>query len=116
MTIVLCGGRFNFPHEGHKYFLIKAKSHGDYLIVVVAHDSQNLKKSDGKGMLERRSGVENMGIADNVVIGDECDFFKVVEKYKPDVIALGWDQKLPFTESRLEKLGITVVKIDKMEL
>ena len=114
MIKVLCGGRFNFPHRGHEYFLRKAKSHGDCLIVIIAHDAHNLKRETRKVMDERKKGVEALGIADEVVIGDQKDFFKVVEKYRPQVIALGWDQKLPFPEDKIKILGINVIKIEKM--
>src|SRR3989338_3515089 len=115
MIKVLCGGRFNFPHKGHEYFLKEAKSHGDYLIVVIAHDDHNLKRENRKQMEERKNQVESFGIADEVVIGGQKDFFTVVEKYKPQIIALGWDQKLPFLEDKLSKIGIKVVKIGKLE-
>jgi len=114
MIKVLCGGRFNFLHKGHEYFLKKAKSHGDYLIVVITHDNHNLKRETRKAMEERKNGVEALGIANEVVIGDREDFFKVVERYKPHIIALGWDQTLPFPENKLSFLGIKTVKIEKM--
>ncbi len=115
MIKVLCGGRFNFLHSGHEYFLKGAKKHGDYLIVVIAHDAHNLKKEERKQMEERKKQIEDLGIADKVLIGDPEDFFKVVVKEKPQVIVLGWDQKLPFSETRLEGLGIKVVNIERLE-
>lgn len=115
MIKVLCGGRFNFPHKGHEYFLREAKSYGDYLIVVIAHDSHNLKNQGKVEMNRRKESIEKLNIADEVVIGDSEDFFKVVEKYKPNVIALGWDQKLPFDEKKMENLGIKVVRIGRLD-
>ncbi len=115
MIKVLCGGRFNFPHEGHVHFLKKAKAYGDYLIVVIAHDTHNIKKSEIVEMDKRKQNIQKLGLANEVVIGDSKDFFKVVEKHRPQIIALGWDQKLPFEEKRLEKLGIKIVKIDRVE-
>ncbi len=115
MIKVLCGGRFNFLHEGHEYFLKKAKSHGDYLIVVIAHDVHNIKKSETIEMEKRKENIEKLKIADEVVIGDSDDFFKVVEKYKPQVIALGWDQRLPFDENKIKNLGIKVVSIGRLD-
>jgi len=116
MIKVLCGGRFNFLHSGHEYFLKKAKEQGDYLIVVIAHDAHNLKKEERKQMEQRKKQIENLGIADNVLIGDPEDFFKVVVKEKPQVVALGWDQKLPFAEDKLKGLGIKTVRIEKAEI
>ncbi len=116
MIKVLCGGRFNFLHEGHEYFLRKSKECGDYLIVVIAHDAHNLKRETRKEMEQRKQQIERLGTADKVLIGDSEDFFKVVLKEKPQVIALGWDQSLPFAEDKLKQLGIKVVRIEKVEI
>jgi FAD synthetase len=96
MKRVLVGGVFSVLHPGHRVFLRKAKELGDFLIVVVASDRTALKKN---GILlrtarERKSGVEKTGIADRVIIGDDGNHFRVVEKEKPDIIALGYDQKI----------------------
>ncbi|HLD57619.1 MAG TPA: adenylyltransferase/cytidyltransferase family protein [archaeon] len=115
MIKVLCGGRFNFLHKGHEYFLKKAKEHGDCLVVVIAHDLHNLKKQQRKQTEQRKQQIESLGIADKVLIGDPEDFFKVVVKEKPQVIALGWDQKLPFPKAKLNGLGIKTVKIEKFD-
>lgn len=111
---VLCGGRFNFLHKGHEFFLKKAKSYGDYLVVIVANDSHNKKREHRESQETRKDNIEKLGIADEVVIGDEKNFFNVVEKFKPDIIALGYDQSLPFPEEKLK--GIRVVKIDKLNI
>jgi FAD synthetase len=105
MKRVLVGGAFNVIHPGHIFFLIKAKSLGDFLIVVVANDNNVLKN---KGYLlfsaeERKMILENLKIVDKVVIGDKSDFLRVVEKEKPDIIALGYDQKINEKDLR-EKL------------
>jgi FAD synthetase len=105
MKRVLVGGAFNVIHPGHIFFLKKAKSLGDFLIVVVANDNNVLKN---KGYLlfsaeERKMILENLKIVDKVVIGDKSDFLRVVEKEKPDIIALGYDQKINEKDLR-EKL------------
>ncbi|UCD06819.1 MAG: adenylyltransferase/cytidyltransferase family protein [Candidatus Aenigmatarchaeota archaeon] len=96
MKKVLVGGIFSVLHPGHMFFLKKAKSLGDFLIVVVSSDRTALKKN---GVLlrtarERKLRVEKTGIADRVIIGDDEDRFRVVEKEKPDIIALGYDQRI----------------------
>ncbi|MBI4163264.1 MAG: adenylyltransferase/cytidyltransferase family protein [Candidatus Aenigmarchaeota archaeon] len=116
MIKVLCGGRFNFLHSGHEYFLKKAKDHGDYLVVVIAHDAHNLKREEKKEMEQRKKQIESLGIADTVLIGDPEDFFKVVVKEKPQVIALGWDQRLPFAEDKTKQFGIKIVRIEKAKI
>jgi len=101
---VLAGGVFNIVHKGHELFLKKAKGLGDYLIVVIANDktAARTKKYKIAPQEERRRNVEKLRIADKVVIGDERDFLKVVREERPDIIALGYDQRTD--EKRLADL------------
>jgi FAD synthetase len=110
--IVLTGGKFNRVHKGHIWLLKKAKSLGDSLVVVLANDSHN-KRSYAMPARMRKKHLDELGIADYVVIGDKKNFFKVIEKIKPSIIVLGYDQSLP--EGIREKLGkkIRVVKFRK---
>ena len=90
---VLVGGCFNKIHPGHVYFLNKAKEFG-YLVVVLANDKNNKKPYAIKARL-RKNNLARLKIADKIVIGDTYDFSRVVKKEKPDIIALGYDQKMP---------------------
>ena len=100
-------------------FLKTAKSYGDFLIVVVANDKTVLKN---KGVLlypadGRKRLVESIGFVDKAVVGDEKDFFRVVETEKPDIIVLGYDQTLNRDElkKRMKKIGLNcrVVRVRK---
>ena len=108
---VLVGGVFNIVHRGHEFFIQKAKEFGDYLIVVIASNRTACltKKYPVLDQRIRKKNLENLGIADKVVIGDEADFMKVVRKEKPDVIVLGHDQKM--SEKELRKM-LTKERID----
>lgn len=108
---VLVGGAFNTIHPGHVYFLKKAKSLGDELVVVLTNDENN-RKPYAKPAKERKRNLEKLDIADKIIIGDEKDRMKVVESEKPDIIVLGYDQRLPWSGPhpgckivRLEKFG-----------
>jgi len=94
---VLAGGSFNIVHQGHVFFLNRAKELGNTLVVVIASDRTVIKNK--KHLLlpaeKRKKVVEMLGIADKVIIGSDSDFFRVVEKERPDIISLGHDQKLP---------------------
>ena len=90
---VLAGGCFNKLHKGHIYFLSKAKELG-YLVVVLTHDKNN-KKPYAIPAVKRKKNLEKLRIADKIVIGHTKDFSRVVKKEKPDLIILGYDQKLP---------------------
>ena len=91
----MCFGVFDSLHLGHLFYLKQAKKYGDQLIVVVARDKNVLKvkgRLPGQKEKIRREIVKNTGLSQRVVLGQLRDKFKVVTKYKPDVICLGYDQ------------------------
>ncbi|MBS3056887.1 MAG: adenylyltransferase/cytidyltransferase family protein [Candidatus Aenigmarchaeota archaeon] len=106
---VLCGGKFNAFHKGHEYFLKKCKSCGDKLVVVLAHDSRN-KVPYAKPAEIRKKILEKTGIPDKIIIGSPENFSKTVEKIRPDVICLGYDQKLPKIKNQR---AIKIIRIKK---
>jgi len=109
---VLCGGCFNKIHSGHIYFLKKAKSFGR-LIVVLTNDRNN-KKPYAIPAKERKINLKKLKIADKIVIGDAKDYAKAVKKYRPQIIALGYDQKLKKkTKDIVKKMNIRVKRIEK---
>jgi FAD synthetase len=116
MKKVMVGGVFSVLHPGHLFFLNRAKSLGDCLVVVVASDRTVMKR---KGILlktakERKAAIEKEGVADRVIIGDSEDFFRVVGKEKPDIIALGYDQEPDDELMRKAKaLGCKTVRINE---
>lgn len=105
MKKVMAFGSFDVLHEGHKRYLGQAKSYGDHLIVVVARDS-NILKFKGKPPRNnerfRLEQIKKIDIVDEAVLGSENNIFDVLEKYKPEVICLGYDQKTA-EESILKK-------------
>ncbi len=108
--VVLTGGKFNSIHPGHVWLLKKAKGLG-YLVVIIAHDAHN-KRTYALSAKARRSMIEKLGIADKVVIGDKKKFVKVVHRFRPDIIVLGYDQKMPDKETTkaVRKMKIRVVR------
>jgi cytidyltransferase-like protein len=110
MKIVLTGGKFNMLHPGHIYLLKFARRHGDRLVVVLAHDSRN-KRNYAQNAKRRKEMLEQLRLVDKVVIGQRDDFMKVVRKEKPNVIVLGYDQRIPGGNKKLlEKMGIRIVR------
>lgn len=111
---VLCGGCFNEIHKGHVYFLKKAKSLGDYLIVILAHDKTNRKKYGRNAILAkiRKKNLEKLRIADKVVVGSyPANYKKMIKRLKPDIVALGHDQNI-----ELGMTGLRIVRIPKLFL
>ena len=97
-TKVVCAGTFDHLHPGHVEFLKQAKACGDELIVIVARD-ETVKRI--KGFLPshderlRRNNVEDTHIPDLVVLGNlDTDLFHILDELMPDVIALGYDQRV----------------------
>jgi len=120
---VVATGVFDIIHIGHAHFLNAAKEHGDHLTVIVANDA-TVRKMKGEPILsdQRRSEVVlQLKPVDEVVIGRTGDMLDIiVEDIKPDVIALGFDQRL-FTRKELEVkllergLQVKVVRLKEME-
>ncbi len=100
MKKVMVGGVFNILHKGHVFFLKKAKSLGDFLIVIIASDKTVLRNK--KPLIfsaeERKQIIETLNFVDSVRIGYEInnvsDYLKIIKNEKPDIIALGYDQKI----------------------
>ncbi len=108
---VMVFGTFDILHEGHEYFLNKAKEHGDTLIVVVARDI-NVKKIKGSlpkhDELQRLHAVQNLSFVDEAHLGNETDFFKPIELHSPDIICFGYDQNTHNAAAELKKRGIKI--------
>jgi FAD synthetase len=88
-------GVFDILHPGHLHYLNEAKKLGDELVVVVARDStaRRLKRDPVVPEESRRQMVEALKPVDMAVLGVTGDIYETVVKLKPDVIALGFDQK-----------------------
>lgn len=101
-------GVFDLLHPGHKNFLRQAKSLGDYLIVSVARD-RNVKKVKGyKSVMSENDRVrvlKKIKIVDKVVLGGVASPWPHIKQEKPDVIALGYDQKSYVVMKELKKIA-----------
>tara|TARA_Y100001970_G_scaffold3439_1_gene3958 strand:+ start:3102 stop:3548 length:447 start_codon:yes stop_codon:yes gene_type:complete len=120
---VVATGVFDLIHIGHAHFLNAAKEHGDYLTVIVANNT-TVRKMKGEPILSDKRRAEvvlQLKPVNEVVIGRTGDMLDIiVEEIKPDVIALGFDQRL-FTRKELEDklldrgLKVKVVRLKEME-
>ncbi len=113
MKKVMAFGTFDLLHSGHLHYLKEARKLGDYLVVVITTD-ENVRKSKGKSPVnnhgQRKEIVESLKAVDEAVVGEEKDYYKMVEKIKPQVIALGYDQaeKKDAVEQELRKRGFDI--------
>ncbi|MEM2924194.1 MAG: adenylyltransferase/cytidyltransferase family protein [Methanocellales archaeon] len=117
---VLATGTFDILHPGHIAYLEEAKKLGDELFVIVARDV-NIKHKPKPVIPEnqRLRMVKALKIVDEAILGSESDIFEPLFQIKPDIIALGFDQKFDeaWLENELSKRGIKakVVRIEKFE-
>ena len=122
--IVLASGTFDLLHLGHVRFLEEAKKAGGKdaeLIVIVARDSTVKARKGKKPVMpedQRRALVESLKVVDEAILGlEDFSIDNVIEKIKPDVIAVGHDQdgieKEVLKAIEKEKFAIEVAKIGR---
>ncbi len=96
-TKVLVFGTFDLLHPGHRFVLMEARTRGE-LFVVVARDA-NVLKIKGHAPVDdevvRAKNVRATVPDATVLLGDASDFLVPVRTVQPDLIVLGYDQKLP---------------------
>ena len=112
MVRVMASGVFDLLHIGHLHYLSEAKRLGDELVVVVASD-ETVRKRKREPIVPQKYRAELVAAlkpVDEVVLGDSGDMFATVEKVKPDIIALGYDQNFDerWLMEELEKRGLRV--------
>lgn len=108
-TLVMIFGTFDYLHAGHENLFIQARELGDEIITIIARD-KTVKTIKGDAPdhneKERLENLKATGWSDYIVLGNLKDKTNVIKEYKPDVIALGYDQ-FAFTY-RLEKFFMDI--------
>ena len=122
--VVLASGVFDLLHIGHVRFLEDAKKAGGAsakLVVIIAKDTTVERIKGRKPIMtedQRLALVESLKVVDEAVMGYEgLDIGEVIDKIKPGVIALGWDQDEMENQvkayAKPHKEAIKVVRIGK---
>ncbi|HQM66790.1 MAG: adenylyltransferase/cytidyltransferase family protein [Euryarchaeota archaeon] len=119
MTRVMASGVFDILHPGHLRYLQEAREQGDELVVVVATDATVRRRKHEPITPERMrlELVSALKMVDHAYLGTDGDMFTVVERIRPDIIALGYDQD--FDERQIEEalrqrgLEVKVVRLSK---
>ena len=122
--IVLASGTFVLLHLGHVKYLEDAKKTGGRnakLVVIVARDETVQKRKNLKPIMpedHRRALVESLKVVDEAILGfQDLDILAVIEKLKPDVIAVGYDQNSIEEQVRKivtqQELPVQIIKISK---
>lgn len=118
MKKVLTFGTFDVLHPGHISYLTQAQNLADELHICVARDVtvKHIKNITPRQTEDERIFEIQSYFPDAVVyLGDTVDHMKIIDDVKPDIIALGYDQR-SFTD-QLEKyitdntLSIEIVRL-----
>ena len=121
MKRIMAVGVFDLLHAGHLHYLEQAKSLGDFLTVVVAHDDtvRKRKHEPVTGQDLRRRMVEGLKPVDEAVVGNSPDvpIFDILPRVNPDLIALGYDQEHAEEKIRsyLANNGFGNIKVTRVE-
>ncbi len=109
-VVVFAAGCFNRIHPAHLRLLRHARTLGDKLVVVLSNDAHNHKPNAVPSTL-RKKKLESHRIADEVLVGDPDGFAPMLKRVNPQILILGYDQKLPDaeTEAAVKALGIEVI-------
>ncbi len=114
---VMVFGTFDVLHPGHVHLFrqarAKALSGKAFLIVSVARD-KNVKRIKGRkplyGERKRLAALQRQKLVDQAMLGALGDHIPHIVKHKPDIIALGYDQKnyVKGLRSALKQQGLRV--------
>jgi FAD synthetase len=123
-VLVLASGVFDLVHYGHIRFIEEAKKLGgenSRLVVIVARD-KTVERLKGRRPIipedQRRAVVESLKPVDEAILGyEDLSFEETIAKIKPDIIAVGYDQRSIENDVRAfikaRGLMIEVVRVGK---
>ena len=121
MVRVMAVGVFDLLHAGHLHYLEQAKSLGNELVGVGAHDDtvRSQKHEPVTSQDLRCRMVNGLKPVDKAIIGNSpgTPIFDILNVVKPDIIALGYDQKHSIDSIRigLDKHGFSEVGLTRVE-
>lgn len=94
---ILTFGTFDHLHPGHVAYLNEAASKGDLFVIVArdAHVEQIKGVTPDQSEHDRLAALKDAFPDAQVVLGDAEDYRKPVRDINPDLIVMGYDQKLP---------------------
>lgn len=94
---VLIFGTFDHFHPGHEFFIMEAMKRGKVTVIVARdHHVEFIKgKASEQSENERARAIKDAFPDVDVSLGDARDFLAPLRKINPNLILLGYDQKLP---------------------
>ncbi len=124
IKVILTGGCFDILHYGHIYFLKKAKSLGDYLVVAIESDKRiRVLKGEGRpihSQKQRKEILKSLKFVDQVIIlkdkMTDRDYLKLIVKTRPAIIAVTKSDPILNKKQEQAKIaGAKVVEISKIK-
>ncbi len=121
MTRIMVFGTFDMVHEGHVDFFRQARAlvRDPYLIVSVAREAVVTRIKGAKprrSEKERCSLLERNTLVNEVILGQEDGYVEHIEAARPDIIALGYDQKGEYVDRLERDLSNAGVKVKIVRL
>lgn len=115
---VMCFGTFDIFHPGHAFYLSEAQKFAKKMTVVIARDH---RVTSGKWHnpvhheYDRLHHVQESFPTAHVILGDDSDIFAPIRTLRPDLLAFGYDQRVP--EERICELfpDIAIVRVGGYE-
>jgi cytidyltransferase-like protein len=119
IRVVFIGGGFEIIHAGHLHTIAEARRLGDVLVAVVARD-ETIRKRKGREPIspemERVNLLSSLRAVDAAILGGTGNIYDTLEKVRPDIVALGYDQYHTVEDvrrgARRRRLRISVVRLD----
>jgi len=120
---VLTFWSFDLVHEWHHHYLFESKKYGNHLTTVVASDENILKikwNAPVHNVQERVNAISEIWLCNRVIAWSKNAPMQWIEKIKPDIICLWYDQRWPFVdliENEIKKqwLQTSIVRIDALQ-
>ncbi len=114
---ILLFGCFDLIHKGHLNLFEQANKHGQ-IIVVIARDKtiKKIKTKPPKHKEKQRlKHLKKIKTISKVYLGNTGNKYKIIKKINPDIICLGYDQKIYVKDLKKElnkrKLKIKVIRL-----
>jgi cytidyltransferase-like protein len=96
LKVVMMGGAFEIIHPGHIHALSEARRLGNTLVVVVATD-ESVERNKGRAPVTDQASrvglVSSLRQVDLALPGNRGSIYEILLKIRPDIVALGYDQR-----------------------
>jgi FAD synthetase len=113
---IMLFGTFDLLHPGHEFILKEAGTRGDVTVIVArdANVERIKRKKTTHSEQERVDAIKKTFPTYDVRLGNPTDFMAPIRETKPDLILLGYDQRMPPTVTEAD-FGCRVERLPALE-